>query len=144
MSVVQDDHVQPGNEVHPGPHRPRREADCQEAPEGGGGGAEEEERQCQQAVLTVVPPQGEPQDGDPEKEGAVGQGVAAAGPGTAECCYFHPRALLALSPTGFSLESEVLMWSSVEPQVQSAEGPSFVTTSLVTLGLLLKIDSSIH
>ena len=109
-SLVQDDHVQPGDEVHPGPHRPRRQADGQAAAEGGGGGAEEEERQRQQAVLTAVPPQGEPQDGDPEEEGAAGQGATAAGPGTAGCC----------SPPQAGVELCGALWSSVEPQVQSA------------------------
>lgn len=82
MSVsVQDDCMQPGDEVHSRPDRQGWEAGSQEKEEGGGGGGKEEVGQRQQALITSLPAQREPQDGDPEEAGDSRQGAAARGPG---------------------------------------------------------------
>lgn len=73
--------MQPGDEVHPRQDRQGWEAGGQEEEEGGGGGGQEEVGKCQQALLTPVPAQREPQDGDPEEAGSSWQGAAAGGPG---------------------------------------------------------------
>lgn len=81
---IQDDRMQPGDEVYSGQDRQRRAAGSQEEKEGGGGGGQEEVGQRQQALLTPLQAQGEPENGDPEETSSSRQGAAARGPGMKE------------------------------------------------------------
>lgn len=78
---LQNDRLQPGDEIHPGQDREGREAGGEEEEEGGGGGAEAVAAERHQAHGAALQAQGAAEGGDPEEEGPAGQGATAASAG---------------------------------------------------------------